>query len=56
MDALIALSVIYKAFDNNGGFQKHLQVASPNLLWTVSGFGLSTRLQQLSLGHEATSC
>lgn len=58
IDAAIALSVMYKAFDNNGGFQKVFQVASPNLLWAVfgfgllHGFGLSTRLQQLPLGEE----
>ncbi len=59
IDAIIAISVMYKAFDNNGGFQKVLQVESPNLLWAVfgfgllHGFGLSTRLQQLPLGDEA---
>ena len=58
VDAIIALSVMYKAFDNNGGFQKHFQMASPNLLWAVfgfgllHGFGLSTRLQQLPLGDD----
>ncbi|MBS3995803.1 MAG: HupE/UreJ family protein [Hydrogenophaga sp.] len=58
VDAVIALSVMYKAFDNNGGFQKHFQMASPNLLWMVfgfgllHGFGLSTRLQQLPLGDD----
>jgi len=26
VDALIAISVIYKGFDNNGGFQKHFQM------------------------------
>jgi len=26
VDALIALSVIYKGFDNNGGFQKHFDM------------------------------
>lgn len=59
IDAIIAISVMYKAFDNNGGFQKVLKVASPNLMWMVfgfgllHGFGLSTRLQQLPLGDEA---
>jgi hypothetical protein len=59
VDALIAVSVMYKAFDNNGGFQKHFAMASPNLLWAVfgfgllHGFGLSTRLQQLPLGDDA---
>ena len=58
IDAIIAVSVMYKAFDNNGGFQKHFQMASPNLLWMVfgfgllHGFGLSTRLQQLPLGDD----
>lgn len=61
IDAIIALSVMYKAFDNNGGFQKHFQMASPNLLGMVfgfgllHGFGLSTRLQQLPLGDDATA-
>ncbi len=58
VDAVIALSVIYKGFDNNGGFQKHFGVKSPNLLAAVfifgllHGFGLSTRLQQLPLGDD----
>ncbi len=58
VDAVIALSVMYKAFDNNGGFQKHFQMTSPNLLAMVfafgllHGFGLSTRLQQLPLGDD----
>ena len=58
VDAIIALSVIYKGFDNNGGFQKHFGVKSPHLLTVVfifgllHGFGLSTRLQQLPLGDD----
>ena len=58
VDAVIAVSVIYKGFDNNGGFQKHFDLKSPNLLWAVflfgllHGFGLSTRLQQLPLGDD----
>ena len=61
IDAVIALSVMYKAFDNNGGFQKHFDMASPNLLGMVfgfgllHGFGLSTRLQQLPLGDDPTA-
>ncbi len=61
VDAAIAISVIYKGFDNNGGFQKYFDVKSPNLLWAVfgfgllHGFGLSTRLQQLPLGDDRTS-
>ncbi len=58
IDAVIALSVIYKAFDNNGGFESYLGVKSPNLLLMVflfgliHGFGLSTRLQQLPLSEQ----
>lgn len=58
VDAIIAISVIYKGFDNNGGFQKHFNVSSPNLIKMVfifgllHGFGLSTRLQQLPLGDD----
>ena len=58
VDAVIAVSVIYKAFDNNKGFQNYLGVQSPNLLMMVllfgliHGFGLSTRLQQLPLGEQ----
>ena len=58
VDAVIALSVIYKAFDNNRGFQDYLGVKSPNLLLMVlifgliHGFGLSTRLQKLPLGEQ----
>lgn len=58
IDAVIALTVCYKAFDNLDGFKKWLGTASPNLLGMVfafgliHGFGLSTRLQQLPLGHE----
>lgn len=58
IDAVIALTVCYKAFDNLDGFRKYLGVTSPNLLGAVTlfglihGFGLSTRLQQLPLGHD----
>ena len=55
VDAVIALSVIYKGFDNLDGFRKKIGVEPPNLLLMVflfgliHGFGLSTRLQQLPL-------
>jgi hypothetical protein len=58
VDAVIAISVIYKAFDNNRGFQTYLGIKSPNMLLMVlifgliHGFGLSTRLQQLPLGEQ----
>lgn len=58
IDAVIALSVCYKGFDNLDGFKKYLQRPSPNLLMVIfgfgliHGFGLSTRLQQLPLGES----
>jgi len=59
VDAVIALSVCYKGFDNNKGFQEYFGLKkSPNLMWMVfifgliHGFGLSTRLQQLPLGDK----
>ncbi|WP_309891276.1 HupE/UreJ family protein [Archangium sp.] len=58
VDAVIALSVCYKGFDNNGRFESYLGVKAPNLLVMVfgfgliHGFGLSTRLQQLPLGEK----
>lgn len=61
VDAIIAISVIYKGFDNNGGFQRALGLKSPNLLAAVfgfgllHGFGLSTQLQQLPLGDDGIS-
>jgi len=58
IDAVIALSVCYKGFENIGGFKKYLKMESPNLQFVVflfgliHGFGLSTRLQQLPLGDD----
>ncbi len=58
IDAFIALTVIYKGFENLDGFRKYLDIKSPNLLWAVfafgliHGFGLSTRLQQIPLGEK----
>jgi|CXWL01.1.fsa_nt_gi hydrogenase/urease accessory protein HupE len=55
IDAVIAISVIYKGFDNVDGFRKGLGIEPPNLLFMVfgfglvHGFGLSTRLQNLPL-------
>ena len=57
VDAVIALSVLYKGFENLGGFEK-MQVKSPNLLLMVGlfglihGFGLSTRLQSFDMGQD----
>ena len=56
VDAVIALSVLYKGFENLGGFEK-LNIKSPNLLVMVGlfglihGFGLSTRLQSFDMGE-----
>ena len=58
IDAVIALTVCYKAFENLDGFKKYLNSSAPNLILMVfifgliHGFGLSTRLQQLPLGEE----
>ncbi len=57
VDAVIALSVLYKGFENLGGFEK-LNVKSPDLLWMVGffglihGFGLSTRFQSFDIGDK----
>ncbi len=57
IDAVIALSVLYKGFENLGGFKKWFGTTSPNLLLMVfifgliHGFGLSTRLQSFDLGE-----
>jgi hypothetical protein len=53
VDAVIGLSVVYKAFDNLGGFQRFFGV-QPNTKVAVlgfglaHGFGLATKLQALS--------
>jgi len=58
IDAVIALSVLYKGFENLGGFKNFFNVKSPNLLLMVfifgliHGFGLSTRLQSFDIGTE----
>lgn len=58
IDAVIAISVIYKGFENIDGFRKYYQWQPPSLLKMVfifgliHGFGLSTRLQQLPLGDD----
>lgn len=56
VDAVIALSVLYKGVENLDAF-KALNVKSPNLLVMVGvfglihGFGLSTRLQSFDMGQ-----
>ncbi len=57
IDAIIAISVLYKGFENLGGFEKVFKTASPNLLAMVfcfgliHGLGLSTRLQSFAMGQ-----
>lgn len=57
IDTIIGLSVVYKAFDNMGGFQKFLGF-QPNTQIAVGvfglfhGFGLATKLQEYSLAKE----
>lgn len=58
IDAVIALSVCYKGFENNDGFRRYAGLTPPDLRWMVfvfgliHGFGLSTRLQELPLGDD----
>lgn len=55
IDAVIALTVCYKALENLDGFKRWLGFASPDLLKAVfafgliHGLGLATRLQQMPL-------
>ncbi len=56
VDAIIGFSVVYKAFENLGGFKQlgisidmRLAVATFGL---VHGFGLATKLQELNLSEE----
>lgn len=58
IDALIALTVCYKAFENLGLFRRWFGVDAPNLLYMVflfgliHGFGLSTRVQAMTLAED----
>ncbi len=55
IDAVIAFSVIYKGFENLGGFKKYFSMDAPNLILMVfifgliHGFGLSTKLQEVAI-------
>jgi len=59
IDAVIGLSVLYKGFENLGGFQNIFGKKSPNLLSMVfvfgliHGLGLSTRLQSFDIGTDS---
>ncbi|MFN8613462.1 MAG: HupE/UreJ family protein [Vulcanimicrobiota bacterium] len=58
VDAVIALSVCYKAFDNLDWFAGYLKMTRPNLAGVVfafgliHGLGLATRLQELPMGRH----
>lgn len=58
IDAVIAVSVIYKGFDNLDGFRKWIGITPPWLLGMVfgfgliHGFGLATRLQDIGLPDD----
>lgn len=57
IDAIIALSIVYKGFDNLGGF-KHFLGKQPNTKMAVlifglfHGFGLATKLQEFKFDKE----
>lgn len=56
VDAIIGLSVVYKAFENLGGFKRiglYIDSRLAVLLFGLAhGFGLSTKLQELSLSQD----
>jgi hypothetical protein len=57
VDAIIGLSVVYKAFENLGGFQKFFgwqpnPRAAVFCFGLAHGFGLATKLQALTLSEE----
>jgi len=58
VDAVIALTVIYKGLENIDGFRRHFGFGTPNLASAVfvfgliHGFGLATRLQEMPLPKE----
>lgn len=59
IDAIIALSVLYKGVENLGGFENWLKIKVPNLLTMVfafgliHGMGLSTKLQSFDMGGDS---
>lgn len=56
IDAIIGLSVVYKAFENLGGFDRlGWRINTKAAVWIFGlfhGFGLATKLQTLSLSEE----
>ncbi len=57
IDAIIGVSVIYKAFDNLGGFERLFGVKANNrsavfIFGLFHGLGLATKLQELQLSEQ----
>jgi len=58
IDAVIAVTVMYKGFENLDGFRRWIGTGAPPLLFMVfsfgliHGFGLSARLQDLTMSGE----
>ena len=57
IDAIIGFSVVYKAFDNIGGFQRFFGFEPNNkaavlIFGLFHGFGLATKLQELDLAKN----
>jgi hypothetical protein len=56
VDAIIGLSVVYKAFENIGGFKRlGINIDTRLAVWLFGlahGFGLSTKLQELTLSQD----
>jgi hypothetical protein len=56
IDAIIGLSVVYKAFENIGGFKTlGININTKAAVWIFGlfhGFGLATKLQELTLSPE----
>jgi hypothetical protein len=57
IDAIIGLSVVYKAFENMGGFERMLGFrpntrAAVMIFGLFHGFGLATKLQELTLSKN----
>jgi hypothetical protein len=60
IDAVIAVTVMYKGFENLDGFRRWIGTDAPSLIVMVfifgliHGFGLSARLQDLTIGGEGS--
>jgi len=57
VDAVIGFSIVYKAFENIGGFEKVFHIrpntkAAVTIFGLFHGFGLATKLQDFTLAEE----